>query len=344
MSSTKSVEIITLKVIGVLAIIVVLYLVRNVIGYLLLSFLFASALRPVVDKFETKKIPRFLGAFVIFILFIFFLLVAFWSALPMLVSEIQSFTYNFPYYWQNFLEWLPQFEEWKTNSPFGASVERAINESIQNLLQVFLNVVGLVYSIFGKIFNFLFVIIVAFYLTVEKNIAKRLSKFCFPGRQALQEKISRYWKLAEKKTGRWLQGYAFLSIVVGTLVYIGLSILGIKYALVLAVIAGLLEIVPWLGPFLSGAIGATFALLEGGWVIALWAIFVFFLVQQLENYLIVPLVMKNRVDVNPLLTIIVLFIGGILGGFVGMILAVPMTAIILAWWKESKENTLQQVD
>jgi len=324
----------TLKVVGVLIAIIVLYFIRDVVGYLLLSFVFASALKPGVDFLEKKKIPRGLSAILIFLLFLIFFSALLYLVFPPLITEVQNFISTFPQYWENFLNWLPQFEDWLEKIPFGQNIANTINQSVEGLSKAVGSVIGAVYGFFGQIFDFLFILIVAFYLLIEKDVGGRFNQLFFVKNDQTKIKISNYFDLAEKIAGRWLQGYIFLGIIVGSLVYIGLSILGVKYALILAVLAGVLEIIPFFGPVFAGVVGFILSFFQGGWVIALWAAFIFFIIQQLENYLIVPMVMKNRVDLNPLLTIIVLFIGSRLGGFLGMILAVPITAILLALLKQ----------
>lgn len=324
----------TLKIIGILAGIFFLYSIRDVIAYLLLAFIFASALRPSVNFLEAKKIPRIISSLVIFLLFLGFLTALFWSIFPVFISETQSFISSFPKYWQQFLDWLPQFEEWQAKFPFGESIGNAIDQSLQSISKAITSIIGFAYGFFGQIFNLIFVLIAAFYLVIEKNVGERFSKFFFSRDKELEEKILRFWHLAEKQAGLWLQGYFFLSLIVGTLVYIGLSIIGVKYALVLSVLAGTLEIVPFLGPFFSMVVGFFLVFFQGGFVLALWAVFVFFIVQQIENYLIIPLVMKSRVNLNPLMIVVVLFIGAELGGVLGAILAIPLTAIFLRIYRE----------
>ncbi|HOK35535.1 MAG TPA: AI-2E family transporter [Candidatus Pacearchaeota archaeon] len=333
MSSTLTTA---LKIIGVIIGILVLYFIRDVVGYVLLAFVFASALKPGVDLLEKKKIPRALSAILIFLLFLVFFSCISYLVFPPLINEIQNFISSFPQYWQNFLDWLPQFEEWTTQVPFGKNIESTISQSIQGLSKAIGSAFGAIYNFFGKTFDLFFVLITAFYLVVEKNIAEKFVNFFFKENEKAQKKILRYWQLAEKQAGRWLQGYIFLGIIVGMLVYAGLYILGVKYSLVLAVLAGTLEIIPFFGPVFAGIFGLFLAFFQGGWILALWTVFVFFIIQQLENYLIVPLIMKDRVDLNPLLTILVLFIGGRIGGFLGMILSVPLMAIFIALWKEKK--------
>ena len=332
----------TLKIIGILLGVLVLYFIRNLIGYVLLAFVLSSALRPGVDWLQKKKIPRFLGGIIVFILlFTFFGLILYFT-FPPFVNEIQSFVSTLPQYWQNFLLWLPRFEMWLETSPFGGNIREAINQYIQKLSQGVAGLIGFVSGVFGKILNLILIIVLIFYFSVEEKISEKFYPFLIMKEKTRQEevkkRISKYWKIAQDQAGRWLQGYILLGFIVGIMVYIGLSILGIRYSLILAVLAGILEIIPWLGPVAAGLMGTLIALLQGGWSIALWTTFVFFIVQQIENYLIIPVVMKSRIDLDPLLTLIILFVGAKLGGTLGMVLAVPMGAILLAFLKEKNRT------
>ena len=332
----------TLKIIGILLGVLVLYFIRNLIGYVLLAFVLSSALRPGVDWLQKKKIPRFLGGIIVFILlFLFFGLILYFT-FPPFVNEIQSFVSTLPQYWQNFLLWLPRFEMWLETSPFGGNIREAINQYIQKLSQGVAGLIGFVSGVFGKILNLILIIVLIFYFSVEEKISEKFYPFLIMKEKTRQEevkkRISKYWKIAQDQAGRWLQGYILLGFIVGIMVYIGLSILGIRYSLILAVLAGILEIIPWLGPVAAGLMGTLIALLQGGWSISLWTAFVFFIVQQIENYLIIPVVMKSRIDLDPLLTLIILFVGAKLGGTLGMVLAVPMGAILLAFLKEKNRT------
>jgi len=333
----------TTKIIFTISLFFILFLVKDLIGHILMAFVFASAVKPIVDTFEDKKVPRALsGAFILFLILSFFSLIIF-LIFPPLISEIQNFISSFPGYWQEFLEWLPQFEENIENSPFKENIRNAIEKSMDEASKGITSFVGFALNTFGQVFNLLFIGIVSFYLVIEKDIAGRFSEFVFGknnknnGNQA-DNKFLKCWKIAEKKAGRWLQGYIILSVIVSVLVYIGLSILGVKYALLLAFLAGILEIIPFLGPVVAGLIGFILTFFQAGFGLAIWVAIIFLIVQQLENYLIVPSIMKNRVDLNPLLTIIILSVAGRIAGVYGMILSVPMTATAISIWKEIKEE------
>ena len=129
-----------------------MYFIRDVVGYLLLAFVFASALKPGVDFLEKKKVPRALSAVLISFLFLMFWGTLVYIVFPPLISEIQNFISNLPQYWENFLEWIPRAQDWLETIPFGQNIENTINQSLQGLSKAVGSVVGAVY---GFLVNYL---------------------------------------------------------------------------------------------------------------------------------------------------------------------------------------------
>jgi predicted PurR-regulated permease PerM len=141
------------------------------------------------------------------------------------------------------------------------------------------------------------------------------------------EQIINVSNRVENRMGAWLWGELILMTVIGVMSYIGLALLHMRYILPLAIIAGLLEIVPIIGPIIS-TIPAFFVAVSSSWFLGLSIIALYFLIQQLENHLIVPLVMKKAIGLNPIITLIALTIGGKLGGFLGILLSVPAALLL----------------
>jgi len=137
----------------------------------------------------------------------------------------------------------------------------------------------------------------------------------------------------ELRMGAWFRGQLILGLIIGVLSYIGLSLLGISYALPLALIAGVLEMVPTIGPIISAIPAMLIAVTVSPGLAALVAL-LYFIIQQLENHLFVPQVMMQTVGVAPLISIILLMIGGRLGGIGGIILAIPIYLVIETIVKE----------
>jgi predicted PurR-regulated permease PerM len=118
-------------------------------------------------------------------------------------------------------------------------------------------------------------------------------------------------------------GQLILSVSIFTLTYVGLLILDVEYALVLALIAGLLEIVPYIGPIIAVIPAAFFAFVQNP-PLALAVLILYIVVQQLENHVLVPMIMSKSVGLNPILVILGILVGGSLGGLLGAIIAVPL--------------------
>ena len=115
--------------------------------------------------------------------------------------------------------------------------------------------------------------------------------------------------------------------IIGLIIFIGLSLLQVKYALILALLAGLFEIIPWLGPWMAGTTAVVLSFFQSPFL-ALLVVILYIVVQQLENNLIVPQVMKKAVGLNPVVVILALLIGGSIAGVLGAVLAVPTAAVL----------------
>ena len=157
----------------------------------------------------------------------------------------------------------------------------------------------------------------------RQSLENRIASF-FIGRQ---ERVKGLIIQIEEKLGGWFRGQFFLSLVIGTLSYIGLLILGVPYALPLAVVAGVMEVVPVIGPIIS-AIPSILIALTISPLLGLAVAVMYFVIQQLENHLIVPQVMKRAVGINPLFVILAIAVGSRLLGFAGALLAVPIAVVI----------------
>ena len=128
-------------------------------------------------------------------------------------------------------------------------------------------------------------------------------------------------------------GQILLMLIIGVLTYIGLFFLDVKYALTLALIAGLFELIPYVGPFIALIPAAILAFIQAP-LLGLLVVILYVVIQQLENYVIVPQVMKKTVGLNPIVIIIVMLIGAKLAGVIGIILSVPLTASIAEFLKD----------
>jgi len=181
-------------------------------------------------------------------------------------------------------------------------------------------------SVFGGAFSFLMIIILSFYLAVQDDGVGYFLRLVTP--LSHEKYVIGLWERSREKIGQWAKGQLLLGLIVGVLVYLGLSILQVKYALILALLAAIMELIPFFGPVIS-AVPAVLLGLSDNLVLGLLVLGFYIIVQQFENHLIYPLVVRKIVGIPPILVIIVLFIGAKLAGFLGLVLAVPITTVLL---------------
>jgi len=177
--------------------------------------------------------------------------------------------------------------------------------------------------------SFILIIVLSFYFAVQKDGIDTFLRIVTPIQK--EEYIINLWKRSQRKMGRWLQGQFILGLIVGVLVYLGLTIIGVKSAFLLAILAGFLEIIPLFGPIIAAIPAIAIALIDGGLSSSIMVIGLYLIVQQFENHLIYPLVVKKVVGVPPLLVIVSLVVGAQLAGFLGILLSVPIIAAIMEY-------------
>lgn len=302
-----------------------LYLIRDVIAILFISLIIVAAIEPLVDFLKKKKIPRSLSVLVIYLL-IFALAGIFFSFLiPSLIGQSKEFSENFPKYTEAFMKTYGGVENFLGNFGFRLEDANILGDLGKKVTEGTANIFSKTIGVFSGFFTFLIVLSLVFYLSAEEDGMKKFVSSFVPENH--KEHVSSLAEKVKMKVGKWLQGQLLLMFIIFVLYYIVLLALGIPYALILAVIGGILEIVPYLGPIIATVIStivaffispATGFLVLGGYVI----------IQQLENNVIVPQIMKKTVGLNPIIVILVLLIGAKIGGTMGAILAIPIATII----------------
>ena len=309
---------------------------KSVLVTFLLSLIIAMALTPLVAKLEKKKIPRSLSILLLYI--------AVFGAFALIVRLIiPPFATQVSHFFNNKEGYID------TISGYFQSLSPGVQESVKNSLSNFGNSIGGVQiqgvfdsalGLFSGIIGLVFIMVVSFYIILDReNLEKSFISFLPEVNR--RRALSVINKIAEK-IFHWLRGQILLAFIVFAMTYIGLLILKVDYALTIALLAGLLEIVPYIGPIVSGIVGVMIALTASP-LLAIMVGFWFVLVQQIENHILVPQIMKKSLGLNPLTIIFALIIGGKLLGIVGMIVSVPIVAALSVIFNEyytvkTKEN------
>ncbi|MFC1662694.1 AI-2E family transporter [Patescibacteria group bacterium] len=312
-----------IKILIVLIGLAFLYFIRDVALIIFVSLVLASAIDPWIDNLQKKRRwPRWLSILLIFVLAIGIVVLTISLLVPAIANQVGQLTENFPDVINNLLSSVD------TETKQGNELVNSIQDGLKSISDSLSTIAGSVFSglagLFGGIVMLIGVIFLTFYMTMVENGIEKLVRAVSPAQY--QPYLLRLVRRIQERLGLWLRGQLILGLIIGALSFVGLAILGVPYALVLALVAGITELVPIVGPIL-GAIPAVFiALTISPWK-ALFVIILYIVIQQLENNLIVPKVMQRAVGLNPMVVIIVMLIGAKLAGIMGIIMAVPVTII-----------------
>lgn len=316
-----------LKGLLIILLFVLLYMLKDVVIVFLFALIIASAISPFAAWIESKGLPRLLGVLILYLVMFGLLVFVLSMVVPVISADISQLTTNLPKIIQQFTTSLDDVQ---------SEAPRYLDflSEIQNILQVVSiylqqsaqSVFSLVVNIFGGVFSFIAIIVISFYLAVMRKGIETFIQAVAPGQQ--EAYLIDLWKRTETKVGRWLQGQLLLALIVGLVVYIGLSLMGIKYALLWGLLAMVLEIVPVVGPVLASIPPVIFAFFDSP-TLGLWTVVFYLLVQQLENHILVPIVVGKTTGLNPVVVIIALLVGANLAGIPGMLLSVPVATILV---------------
>lgn len=294
---------------GFLALLWALFLIRDVIVLLFIAIILMSALAPIVEKLVNWRIPRALAIALTYVVFLSLFIEIISLGVTPLIDETNNLIRSLP---ENINSLIP------SNIPIDKSVLQ------QELSAQTKNALGVVFTLFGNFIAFVSVLVLTFYLLLERSKLDALIAHFFIGRE---ERVKKIIRQIEEKLGSWMRGQLVLSLIIGILVYVVLTFLAVPYALPLSILAGILEVVPMIGPIIASVPSILVAYLTSP-VLGLITAVSFFVIQQMENHIIVPQVMKKAVGLNPLIVILAVAIGGRLLGVSGALLAVPITVVI----------------
>lgn len=318
------------KIAVAVAVIAALYFLRDIFLALLTAVVLASAVDPAATWLSRFGLPRVVGVLLIYIMVFLLLFSVLFFFVPPLFQDFSTLTYSLPKQINSFVS---KNSAWNSIVSFSDSLtpEFSIQEIISNGLfdsAIPGNIYDLFKSLFNGVFSFVLIIVISFYLAVQKDGVENFLRVITPVKK--EAGIISLWQRTEVKIGRWIQGQLLLSLLIGPMVYVGLKLFGIKYALLLAILAGLFELIPYFGPVLA-AIPAVALGFADNFTLGLMIIGFYVIVQQFENHLLYPLVMKKIIGLNPIVVIIAFLIGYELAGFLGMILAVPAAALLMEY-------------
>ncbi len=338
--STKTI----IKIIVVFLLLYFAYLIRDILIILFISLVLASAFDPWVDWLNKRKIPRSLGILLIYFILLAVISAAVYLIIPPIAQQVGDLANNFPGYLEKIISTFSSFKQYSVEQGLLDNIKNSLGGLSTNLEKAASSVFTTVTGIFGGIFSFFLILVLTFYMTVEESAMKKLVWSIAPAKH--QPYLLQLINRMQNKMGLWLRGQLIVSLAVAVLVYVGLTILGVKYALVLALIAGITEFIPYLGPII-GAIPGVFLAFGQSPTLALFTIIIYIIVQLVENNILVPKIMQKTVGLNPIVSIVALMIGFQLAGIIGAIMSIPVTTALSVFVKDmfdSKTSSTKMVD
>ncbi len=320
------------------------WFLRDLVLIVLTAIVIASFMESSISHFAKVGIGRILGIVIMYVVSLSTFAGLFYLFAPLLITEI----YNFSTFVSTYIPDVSFLNYFKSEAFSGAKdIVKSLsgNLSIGTLLSVsrafVLNLSSGFFQVlsvaFGSVFNFILIILISFYLSIQEKGIENFLKIIIPVQY--DDYAVDLWARSSRKIGLWVKGQMLLATVVGILIYLILSLLGIQYALLLALIAGIMEMVPY-GILVALVPTFAFSYLSGGLGSALEVTGAYIIVHQFEVFLFSPLIIKKIVGLSPIVIILSVLMGFQLGSFWGAVLAIPVAVVFMEFLSDIEKDKI----
>ncbi|MBM3250714.1 MAG: AI-2E family transporter [Candidatus Nealsonbacteria bacterium] len=318
----------------------IIFSIRDIIIWFVFALIISVLFNPAIDFLQKNRIPRVFGAISVYLGIFGLFTVLIYLIIPLFISEIHGFLKIFPQYFE-------------MASPFLKDLGFHTFENIESFLEAFSgslevmagNIFNVLFIIFGGVFTTLFVIFTALFLSLEERAVEKGLMILFPKKYETQ--VLNIWSRCQKKVSSWFGARLIACLFVGLASYVAFLIFKVEYSFTLALFSGILNFIPYVGPLLTGVI-LFLIIFPGAALKGIFVLIAFTLIQQIENSILSPILMKKFVGLPPALVLISLVVGAKLWGLLGAILVVPLFGILFEFLKEflqkqkEKESSLHE--
>ncbi len=293
-------------------------------------------LEPLVKVFDRLRLPRIAGALLAFLIFLAIIVAVSALVWPTIQMQAQELGDQLPTLYSDFLEWARQLGE-----QFDIDIEQYLSqqwiedwlndpanqEIIQNVLLGFGSQAGfIIRTVTEAVVIVTLAPVLAIYILMDLNRFKRQSLDLTPPNH--RDEAAYVTGQVGTALGSFVRGQLLVSFIVGVASSIGMWAIDLPFWLLIGILAGVLNLIPFLGPVVGGAVAVVVALLNGDPWQAVWAVLIMVGIQQVDNNVITPVVQRARVNLSPFVIVLALIVGGTLAGLLGVLIAVPVTAAI----------------
>lgn len=308
------------------------YLAKDIVLWFFFALIISVLLEPAVIFLRWLRVPKILAITMVYLAVFGFFGVLIYVTAPIFIFELRQFSQLIPEYIERVSPLLREI---------GVNISNDFNSAteilIKSLEQGSKSVLNAAAVLLGGLFSAFFILVLSFFLSIE---GKGLQKFLvFMAPQKYEERISIIFERVQRKVSGWFGARILACLFVGVASFIIFYIFGIKYALLLALIAGVLNFIPYIGPWVTAMLLIVFVgVASSSWISVVYVLVAFIVIQTIENSILTPILMKKMIDLPPVLVLIGLLVGAQLLGFLGALFAVPVFGIIYEFTKEFLER------
>ena len=312
-----------------------LFLVRDVVIWFFFALIISVLFEPAVKFLKMLRVPRVMAVIFIYLTFFSVLASAIYFTAPLFITEIKQFSQLVPHYFEAI---SPIFKELKIEALQSVeSFTQAITGSLEKISSSIFDALS---TFFGGVASAFFIISIAFFLSLEENGFEKVLRLLSPKRY--ENYILVIFNRCQTKVSGWFGARILACLFVAIASFVVFFLFKVEYAFILAFLAGILNFIPFLGPIITAGLLLLFVGIADSWVRALIIIVAFIVIQQVENYIISPILTKKFVGLPPALVLISIIVGGQIFGFLGAIFAIPVFGILYEFIKEFLEKRKEE--
>jgi len=308
------------KIFFFLVMALVLFMSRQIFLGMFLALIISSGLEFLVNFLERRGIPRTVGVILVFLFAISIIIIVIYAVIPLLLQDLKELSASLSGPTKLWLKPILNLQSAK-------SIEEWITRFSNQFLSSDVSPFEVLSQILGGTVLALSVVVSAFYLSLSRDGVERFIAAVFP--EGAEETALRLYERSQQKIAMWFRTQLLLNLIMGVLVWASLTFLGVRNALLLGILAAIFELIPFIGPILSGAAAVVSALATSSDVgLAAITLVVFLIIHQIEAHLLIPLLTGRSVGLHPVIVVVALLVGAEAAGFLGLLIAVPAAAVI----------------
>ncbi|OFI05418.1 AI-2 transport protein TqsA [Clostridium acetireducens DSM 10703] len=298
---------------------------KDILNIVLLAFIVSYLLKPIYIKLINRNIKKNIAALVTILFFVTFIVLLFVYLIPIIIKESNNIGMCINDMENYINEIYEKIKPLKNNKVIYLSLNNIYVKINNQIIKFFSTIFNSIFDLAQNIVNIIIVPIAAYYFLVDRDIIYSNFLNLFPVK--IKSKVNHTFKHIDKILGKYIISQIILCIIIGILTFVILYYLGVNYPILLSILNAFFNIIPYFGPIFGAIPCIIIALLKSVKVAVITAICIY-IMQQIEGNIIAPKITADSVNMHPLIVIFLVIVGGKLGGFLGMVLAIPFGAVI----------------